>query len=227
MSIDYKNLIQPKKELTNAQVRDFQSNPQSLFQRLTFDLTTARTEADAYPVPFGFKCVYVELATDTSTTINLKPNTKISNVGYMSLGRKDVLDFESRLNGAFLYWSAQSAKSITLVFMFDASFKSGSQISQNSGGVSINEGSSFDAQTRVTLAATTAAAIFPANTDRKVGVGENNSGADIYVGSATVTNSGATRGILLPHGGQIIWKNTAALYGYSVAGGDFHYIDEE
>jgi hypothetical protein len=31
----------------------------------------------------------------------------------------------------------------------------------------------------------------------------------------------------LPHGGQIIWKNTAALYGYSVAGGDFHYIDEE
>lgn len=226
-NVDAKARVQQKRQDSNAYVRDLQQNPQSLFQRVTLDLTTARTEADAYSIPFGFKSCYVELATDTSTMISMKPNGRRSNSGFLQLGRKDVIEFENRIDSCYLYWSAQSGKSITLVFMFDASFKSGSQISQNSGGVSISEGSSFDAQTTITLAAATAAIIIPSNLDRKVCTLENNTGADIFIGSSTVTSLGATRGLKVGAGSQIIWKNTSALYGYSVLGGDVIYIDEE
>lgn len=223
---DAKNILQPSRDLANARVRDLQSNPQSLFQRLSLDLTTAKTEANALKIGFGFKCIYVELATDTSTLVSFKPSVRSQNVSYLQLGRKDVIDFDHRIDGGFLFWSAQAAKTMTLVFILEASFKSGSQISQNSGGVSINEGSAVGAPTAVTLAAATAAAILPSDLDRKVSTLQNNTGADLWVGSATVTNAGATMGIKIASGQTLVWKNTAALYGYSVAGGTVNYMTE-
>lgn len=212
-----------------SRARIFESNTQRPFgvQKLTLDLSTAKLETDPFVVNFPFRTFFVQTASDNSVEVNFKPVTRDSYQSFFPVKKNDVWSADYPISAAFLHWSAQSGKSITLVFFVDSEFRSGSQISVNSGGVSINDGSSFEAQTRVTLVATTAAIIAPANSDRKLCLIENNTGADLFIGSATVTNSGATRGIRLAAGDVLEWRNTAALYGYSVAGGDVHYLDQE
>lgn len=207
----------------------FQGSTQRPFQiqKVVISLTTERLETNPYVIGFAFKSFYVQDATDSSTTINFKPTSRDTVQSSFAIKKNDVWTSDLPIPGAFLHWDAQSGESITIVFFTDAEFKSGSQISVNSGGVSINEGSSFDAQTRITLSAATAAAIIPANADRKVCTLENATGADLYVGNSSVVASGADRGIKIPAGGILYWRNTGALYGYSVAGGDVHYLDQE
>lgn len=221
-------ILQALAQAARAKIYEGSTQAPFAIQKLELELDTARTEENPYRIGFPFKAVYVQSATDTSTVIKFKPQTKDTFQSAVELGRKDVLNFEYPLSEAFLHWDAQTNKSVTLIFFVDAEFKSGSQISQNSGGVSINDGSTVSAPTQVTLSATTAAIICPANSDRKVATIENATGADLYIGGDnTITNSGATRGIKIANGEKIVYRNTAALYGYSVAGGDVHYIEEE
>lgn len=215
-------------ELKRARIQNDIANRPFQVQRLVLDLTTARLETDPLIISFPFRSIFVQDATDNGVIVNFRPTTTDSIQSYFGLKKNDSWNVDSAISRGYLHWSAQSGKTITIIFFTDAEFKSGSQISVNSGGVAINEGSTAEAATRVQLSATTAAAIAPANSDRKVCLIENATGADLYIaGTSAVTNSGATRGVRVAAGDFIEWRNTAALYGYSVAGGDVHYFEQE
>lgn len=192
----------------------------------TLTLTTAVLETNPYEIKSSFRSLYIQDATDVLVSINVKLGSRDSVQAAFSMKKNDAISSSVPITGAFLHWSAQSGKTITLVVFTDAEFKSGSQISVTGGGVSIVDGSTITGPTRVTLAATTAAVIAPAYALRKKCTLQNKTGASLYIGDSTVTSSGATEGIEIPDKGLIYWQNTGALYGYSVAGGNVHYVEE-
>jgi uncharacterized membrane protein YphA (DoxX/SURF4 family) len=208
--------------------RVFEGNTQKPFgiQAITLDLSSARLETQPYPISFPFRSLYVARATDSTVEIQFKPITQDSYQSAVPLSRKDCFIADYQQSAGFFYWDAQPGKSITLVFFVHAEFKSGSMITTTSGGVSIVDGSAIT-QANVTLAAATAGALVAADADRKVATIQNNTGASIWVGPSTVTNSGATRGFEVAPGFTLVWRNTAALYGYSVLGGSVHVTSEE
>lgn len=187
--------------------------------RVSIDLTTARSEGNPFPVKFPFSSLRVEAATDSLTNcqLSLGSDAGLQMQNYSKLVLNDSMEFDDTINAAFLTWSAQSGKTMTLVFYVDCKFRSGSQLSLNAGGVSISEGSAF-AQAIVSLTADRAVEIFSSNANRKVGQFYNDSGASIWVGGSSVTNTGSTKGFEILPGEKFFWKNSSALYGYSVAG---------
>jgi hypothetical protein len=209
-----------------ARAAIFQGSTQKPFgiQKEVVDLSTASVNPKR--IGFPFRSIYVESATDVLANISLKPNSSDSFQSAIKLKQNDSWSRDLPVSEAYLSWDAQPGKTITLVYMLDSEFRSGSQISVTGGGVSIVDGSTVTGPTRVTLAATTAAAIAPALSTRKKATIENKTGADLYIGDSTVTNSGATEGIKVAAGGIIYWQNTGALYGYSVAGGNVHRLEE-
>lgn len=221
------SLLQEVRDLRNARI--FQGNTQKPFkvQKIVLDLSTAKLETNPYKVSFPFQSLYVQEATDSATVIKFKPGTQDSYQSDFNMRSNDSWSSEVPTTEATFFWDAQSNKSITLVFFVDAEFRSGRQISVQSGGVSISEGDVIGTATTTTLAPTTATIIAPSNSNRKCSTIENNTGADLFVsGSSTVTNSGATRGLRVAPGENIKLRNTGALYGYSVLGGDTVRIEE-
>ena len=196
-------------------------------QTITFDLSTAVIQTQPKKIGFPFKSFYVADATDTNVSISMKTNSNDETQSAFPIKKNDSWESDEIVNSAFLFWSAQPAKSITLVFFTDARFRSGSQISVTGGGVAIIDGSTITGPTRATLAAATAGIIAPALSTRKVATIQNKTSADLYIGASAVTNSGANEGIVIPANGIIYWRNTGALYGYSVAGGNVHRNEEE
>jgi hypothetical protein len=193
---------------------------------ITIALDTAKLSTDPFKIGFPFKSLFVSDATDTAVQVSLIPGARDSLQGAITLSKKDSWDSDAMVAEAYLYWSAQASKSITLLFFVDSSFRSGSQISVTAGGVSISSGSSAT-QASVNLAATTAAAIAPALSTRKQATIQNLSGADLYVGADnTITDTASTGSIRIADGGIIVWQNTGALYGYSVAGGRVNRLEE-
>ena len=208
--------------------RIFEGTTQKPFgvQTITLDLSTAVLSTNPYKVRFPFRSIFVRDATDVYVTVNLQPQSQDSYQSAFAMTKNDGWVADYPVTEAYLYWSAQSGKTITLVFFTDSAFKSGSQISVTGGGVSIVEGSALTGPTRVALSAATAAQIAPALSTRKLAVIQNKTGASLYVGDSSVTDSGATEGIEILDDGIIYWRNTGALYGYSTAGGNVHRIEE-
>ena len=196
---------------------DSTSNPFEV-QVIDLTLTTARTPENPYRVGFPFKSVFVREATDGTVSVDLRPTTNDSFQSPVKLKLNDSLIMGRPVSEAFLSWSAQAGKTIQLVFFVTSEFRSGSQVSQNAGGVSISDGTAF-VNAQLTLVAATALSVFASDSTRKKGTLQNTTGASIWVGASTVTNSGATIGIEVPSGGIFYWSNTAQLYAYSVGGG--------
>ena len=211
-------LVEKASELTLAQEYEASVDRPYKIQVLTIDLSTQRLSTDPYKIGFQFQSVFVRDASDTATEVSMRPITRDDLQGAVPLRKNDALDFGQTINEAYLHWAAQTGKSVTLVFFLDAQFRSGSQLSQNAGGISINDGSAFTTA-RVDLTAATATAVVAANTSRKVASIQNNTGSDVWFGNASVANSGANLGIKVGAGDVFEWRNTAALYGYSVGGG--------
>lgn len=194
-------------------------------QVVELDLSTARTPENPYPIKFPFKSVFIREATDSVVNVDMQVQTQDSYQGKVSLKLNDSLVFGQQVSNGFLSWEAQSGKTMSLIFFVSAEFRSGSQVSQTAGGIAIIDGSSFE-QSVVALTAATATAIVAQDTTRKQALIVNETGSDVWLGAATVTNTGATRGFKLVPGGVFTWRNTAALYGYSVGGGDVHLTEE-
>lgn len=209
----------------NARAEVFESSTQKpqTVQVHVIPLTTARLSTDPFIIRFPFRSFYVQSATDVNVTVNIRPISDDSVQGSFAVKQNDSWACDKKIPGAFIDWSAQSGKSITLVFFTDSEFRSGSQISVTGGGVSISEGTSFT-QSTLTFVAITALSIFASDSTRKVGVFQNRTGASVWVGGAAVTNNTAYYEVL--NGADFIWKNTAQLYGYSVAGGSGHKTEE-
>lgn len=212
--------------LRDAQLfRNTKDNPVSIFP-ITLDLSTAKNVNAPQVIGFPFRSFYVADATDTNVIVQMKVNSNDEQQGKFPIRKNDAWSGDGFSNKAFLSWDAQPGKSMTIIFFLDSSFQSGSQISVTGGGVSIVDGSSVSIPAAVTLSAATAGIIAPALSTRKLATIENTTGADLYIGDATVDGSGAGRGLKIPAGAFIYWRNTGALYGYSAAGGDVHRIEE-
>jgi len=194
-------------------------------QSITLNLATAQLSTRPFRVGFPFKSVYVSAATDVLANVVLIPTTQDSYQSGVPLKLNDSWTIDEPTSEAYIYWTAQAGKTITLHFFVNSEFRSGSQISVTGGGVTINSGSSFT-QTVTTLVAATATLLFATDSTRKQATIQNNTGADLFFGSSTVTGSSTTRGISVPPGGTLQWTNTSSLYAYSVAGGDITIIAE-
>lgn len=191
-------------------------------------LTTARERNNALEFSSPFKSIYVESATDSSVEVYMLLNSKENHMVPIKLGLNTSFELDFPVNKAFFYWAAQANKSMTLRAFTDARYRSGTLVSVNAGGISINDGSVIGAASRTTLSAATAAIIAAQNLNRKCGLLQNNTGADIWIaGTSAVTNTGATRGIKISDGVVYELRNTGAVYGYSVAGGDVTLVEME
>lgn len=217
-----KNIVARALEQNSAFLQNSEDNRPQTVQRITLDLTTARDITNPYPINFPFKSVFIENGTDSTVSLFLRPVTKDDVQSFFRLGLRDAWSVDYQIPRAFLHWSAQPAKSIDLILFSNSQFFSGQQLHVSSGGVAISEGSTFTV-TNPAIPAAAATLLFAINNLRKVSSFQNNTGASVFVGGATVTNAGTTRGVEVAAGQSFTWKNYAALYVYSpsaiVAGG--------
>lgn len=176
-------------------------------------------------VNFPYRSVFVAKATDATCEIYLRPITKEGSQPPFRFGMRDSWAVDYQIPRCFLHWPIQPGKSMELLFFADSEFRSGSQISLTSGGVSISEGMSVSNEV-VTLAANTADIIAPQNFIRNVSTLQNRTGATLYIGGSGVKTNGADEGINIDNGQIFYWKNTGALYGISTGGGRVIRMDE-
>lgn len=223
---DAAQIVQQLALASRASVADQIAQRPFSVQIETVDLSTARTISDPKKISGQFRSIYIQSATDTIANIQVIFGSRDSVQSAFSMRQNDSVSMDLPVSEAYIYWAAQAGKTLTFVTFTNARFESGSQISVSGGGVSINEGSTVGAATRVTLVAATAAIIAAQNTSRKTCLIQNNTGGDLFIsGTSAVTNTGATRGITLSSGAIYEYKNTGALYGYSVGGGDVTTMD--
>lgn len=221
-----KSLVERKNEDVQASIAvNLAERPQNVF-RIVLDLSKERSEFDPFIVNKYFKSVFMERATNPTARVFIKPTTSSSEQDAFGLGYKDSWSVSTVVPKGFIHWEQQQGTA-TLVFFSDAEFKSGSQISLTSGGVSVSDGTSLSQLLPVTLVATTTTEILPQNFSRKVGTVINRTGADLWVGDSTVTNTGNTEGLCLRAGEALNWKNSAALFAYSIPGGKVVRMEQE
>lgn len=216
---EYKGILARDRRSSQAQIAEGHAFGHKPIQKIVIALDTEYTEQNPFPVPFPFRSVFVSAATDTSVTVYLRPNQPDPSSEDVPLTKKDSIDFSEAIAKGFLFWTAQPGKSITLHFFRDAAFRSGSQISQNSGGVSVSEGSNVGVPARKALTPGAAVSIAQ-NTNRFALTVYNDSPDTVYwAGDNTVTDSGATKGMPLAPGASIKFLNTAAVYFYQPSTG--------
>ncbi|KYG65268.1 hypothetical protein AZI87_11985 [Bdellovibrio bacteriovorus] len=219
-------LVSDMKARKAAAVSDNELNRQNQGFRVKIDLSAARAENNPLAVDFPFKSVFVENATDASVQVYLRATSKEDHQTAFLFKMRDSWTIEYQVPRAYLHWAAQPGKTATLVFFPDSEFRSGSQLSVTSGGVSVSDGSVVNTPVSVTLAAGVAAVIVPQNLDRKVALIENKTGSDIWIGGPAVSNAGANEGIRIASGERLEYRNTGDLYGYSVGGGKVTRVEE-
>lgn len=182
-----------------------------------FSLSSAKLETDPKIIRFQFKQAIIVDASDASVEVSFKTGKGETNDAFkMKLNSNFKSD--KFINDGTFFWDAQGSGWVDVLFVVDGEFDSGRNLSVNGGGVSLNDGSTIENQTLVTLAAATPTVIAAGNLNRKVSYITNHTGADLWIGDEDVTNTNKYR--KLAAGGEVEYRNTAALYGYSVSGGD-------
>jgi len=214
------------KILRALQIQDAVLNRPKGIERIHLDLSTAATWSNPLQFDQAFRSLFVESLSDPNAYCYFKPNSQDVGQQHVRLGIKDGYVTDDELTGrAFFSWPAQPGKWMEIVVFYNARFQSGSYTQIQAGGVNISEGTSA-ALASVTLPATAATIIAPASASRVVATIQNKTGGDIFVGDSTVTDAGATEGILIADGEKFQWKNAAALYAYSVSGGKVNRLEE-
>ncbi len=222
-----KTILGAERNRDNAAIYDALANPDAQFTTEIFPLDEAATTANPKALNYPISALYVASATDANVEVQFRPNQNRGAAGYCPLTLKDSMNFESPVAKGTLTWAAQAGKSITIIFFFNAEFRSGSYVSSTQGGVTITDGTAIGSITQVVLAGTTATIIAPADATRKKTTLQNKTGADLYIGGANIGAVGsAAEGIKVAADSIFYWSNTSALYGWSVGGGNVHYVTE-
>lgn len=179
---------------------------------VTIDCTTAKLSTDPYVIGFPFRSFVVISATDSNVTVNLKLSTQDSYQDSIPLKKGTALTLPYPIGKGFIDFTAQAAKSITILFLVTGEFRTNILDLVNSGGVTISQGSTVATST-VSTVTSTAAALLALDTARKNTTIQNQGSIPIFIGGATVTvSTGASPGIQIDPGVSLEWKNTAALY---------------
>ncbi|MFN3453522.1 MAG: hypothetical protein ACK41T_01080 [Pseudobdellovibrio sp.] len=220
MSNKFNEIILREHEAQNSAFLD-RANKEKVVQghRITLDLSVARDINNPMEVNFPFKSVFVEQATDPNCFFFVKPSNREDMQKPFRMGLKDSWALPYQIPRCFLHWDQQLGKKIELVFFADAEFRSGSQISVTSGGVSISDGFQF-IQNYVTAAANTEVQLLAQNSTRKVSYIHNIGDDPIYLGlpSETIDVSGGSNKFweVLPNE-KFEFRNTAEMWAKSAS----------
>lgn len=184
-------------------------------------LDTARDWRNPYQINTPFDGFYVAGATDAVTTVSMTLGTDSSNAdkNTFPLKASDAAKLSSPVKGALLTWSAQTGKTITIVFFLGIDFKSGSYLNQFVGSTSIINGTSVvtgtlaagGASASVTVTNAAAVQLCPINLVRAELVFYTDQ--SIWIGDAAVA---VGRGVLINAGERFSFQNTGALYAIAV-----------
>jgi hypothetical protein len=206
-----------------ADIQQVIEGRKTVFFAKTFDLGTVRDQYNPEELAFQFRSFWVISATDNTATVSMIPNARAEGQLNGAITLKQNLTFKNGypFSGAQFFWSAQSGKTMTVLFFVDADVSPGTQITQISGGVNIGNGSSrSDAaldsaqnQPSVTIGAG-ATLIVPADSAR-ISMELQVSGGDIRLGGSTVTTA---KGVSRVDGERWEDTNTGALYAIKVSG---------
>lgn len=201
-------LLKAASEVLDASLKVNSYEAPQEIRKITLNLGTAQSISkakDPIHARFPFKSYYVEDATDSSTTVRLRPNTADSMQDAVSIRKKDSHVFQFQQASAYLEWDAQPGKTMTICFFVSSDFKSGTQVSEISTSVDANS-RSIIAPVAVTNAATS---ILPSSSRSKATL-YNDGPETCYLGPSGVT---AANGIPLAPGDYYIDRNTAELFG--------------
>lgn len=221
-------LIARQRELGQAEIVHGKETQDQGFVRIPLNLSAAKLENDPYRIGFPFRAIYFQKANSSNAMIRLSLTGYDSRHDLADLEIGDVFDIGEKIPQAFLSWDAQPGVTGHLLVFTNSSFRPGKTRSVNAGGISVNEGSIAELLAPVVGTAGNASELLPQDDNRKVGTLVNDSGNDIYLGGDnTVTDAGATKGIIWPAGEKMNWNNTAALWGYFVASGNVIRMRQE
>lgn len=193
------------------------------FQLYTIDLTNGYDMYNPFEISVPFKSMWVYAATDTAVSAKLHLNSKkIPHIiNGLPIAKNFAVSFPSTVGVAYITAPAQSGKTISIVVVKDGTITPGLTLSQNAGGVAINEGSSLTTRDRTGLdiASLGRTIICPVNTSRNSETIVNYTGQSLWLGDANVTDDTLSYpGIRVDNGDAFVWKNTAALYAYNPGG---------
>jgi len=183
-------------------------------RKIVVDLTTAKSETDSIPfrIGFPFQSFLVVDATDSIANVNMRLYGRDQQNDMLPLKKGIQVTFPFPINEAYISWAAQAGKTITFIFFVYGEMKTNIFDLQNSGGVSIYDGSSVVTET-AGVATTTAAVLFAASTVRKKVFIQNFDSIDVYLGDSAVTDETGTKpGIRVPPGGSYEWRSSSACY---------------
>lgn len=179
---------------------------------VTLDLTTAKLSTTPLDLGFPFRSLYVVSTTDSTVSVNMRLESTDSINDSFPLKAQTSIKLPFPVRRAFLDWSAQSGKTIQILFALRGEFSTNQVAAISSGGISIYDGDSVTSGS-VGSVTTTAAALIAADSSRKKAIIQNQGAVSIYIGGSTVTAvSGARPGIEIPPGGTFEWSSTGACY---------------
>jgi len=209
---DVQNIIQAMNQSFQAQLQYANSGAPFEVKKLTIDLTTAQLETAPLKIGFAFTSLYVVSASDTSSNVQMKVDTRDSYQDSFDLFKKDSLEFPGPKKEAYIYWEAQANKTMEILFFVTGRFKPGSNVTEISSSVGANSRSLV---TPVSVL-TTETALLSLDLNRKKATIFNDGTGTIYLGPTGVTTA---NGIPVAPGQFAYDSNTAALYAIaSVAG---------
>lgn len=208
-------LIETKNKDIASQIYNTAINNPFELQLFTIDLSVARTLANPFEIPFAFKSIAFKDGTTVNSNCSVQFNSKDSGLSSLNFKSNDNLSSDFMFDSAYITNTAQPGQSIVCYVFVKSTFRSGSYI--NSGTVQIAPAAAFNI-TNPVLAAASATSIIAQNTSRQKFTVQNKTGASVWLGGSTVTNTGATTGLELINGNSVEILSTAQWYAYSVAG---------
>lgn len=200
---------------------NFQQRTKDFLKIGPLDLSTERTRGAPFILPAPFVAATMKSSNDTSAVVKLftgsNDDSVINDAYPMELGEK--INFLTPIGFAGLVWDAQpNATAVYIYLSLNSKIEGGKTYSLNSGGISINEGSSCASTDKRTidLAAADQTEILALNLNRKVTTLHNNTGRTLYIGDGNVTDySGNYPGIPWQQDEIIKWRNTGPMNVYN------------
>lgn len=209
------NLLAENNNLRIAQLRDQATNPQSSFVKVG-PIPLDSAPLNVYKLPSPLTSIVLKDVTDDTVRVSLitGSDAQFSVLNAYPMDHNEALNFKDPINYAFLTWTAQVGKTATLFIGIGVEVRPGKIISVQSGSVSIGEGLAPTLLTPVTVT-NVATQILAADSARNTVTIQNQGGADVYIGDATVKAWGdaTSPGIKLVPGQTWDIKNAGAWYG--------------
>jgi hypothetical protein len=221
---DFINLA--KQALAGGRLKEFlelyesKTERDSIADPEVIDLSNGFDQYRPYRVLMPFRSFWVIDASDANVNAKISFHTREAHSvqSGVPIKKNFIWNVDALIQEAWITAPAQPGKTMTILFLKRGKIDPGAVISQNAGGVAINEGASIDSRDRtgLTLTGSAASIILPSDLNRNTETIQNHTGQTLWLGGTTVTDdTGNYPGIKLNPLDTYIHKNTSALYAYN------------